>query len=349
MKTAREIYYKLANIPVLGSLCVYVAPVFKRLFEKKQFRKKASLEERLAMKERRCRQLRLQLKNLMAENKRNFPLASVIVCTNGRPEFARQILGDILRQNYPFFEVIFVLGPDRAQTEKLLTEAKGDIEILYCDEMNISKSRNIGIKKAKGELLAFLDDDVRVAHDWLFELLTPFADQKISAVGGFIRDCSGKTWQSRVTISDRFGDIKYYSSSWAAEKVEGSPDSWGKRQFYSPTGTNMAIRKNAIMKIGGFDEAYTWHLDETDVMARLTDAGESITFSEQAEIIHLKQPQKRQSWDSLEKRAESKERFIKTHAVPVYGEEQGKKRFLAYKNYLKIINKLPDDFRKDCS
>ncbi len=84
------------------------------------------------------------------------------------------------------------------------------------------------------------------------------------------------------TVCDRYGEARHYAG---APEVETDDES-----FLSPTGTNFSARRENLLALGGFDEAYVWFLDETDVCIRMHDRGWKIAFQPDAEIHHKSEP-----------------------------------------------------------
>ncbi len=145
-----------------------------------------------------------------------------------------------------------------------LSPSISKVRIALCSEANLYTSRNIAVAIAAGEIVAFLDDDAIPEPDWLNLLIERFADPKVAAVGGFIRDHTGVKFQYRNVIGNRFADVRHSSDVEAPR----SPD-----EYPSPTGTNIAIRRDVLVEMGGFDEHFSYFLDETDINLRLHEDG----------------------------------------------------------------------------
>jgi len=121
-------------------------------------------------------------------------------------------------------------------------------------------------------------------------LVTAFERPEVAAAGGFIRDHTGVNYQARYVVCDRFGDNFGFDRR-EDIKLEGrGPEEWGTDYYTALTGTNSAFRRDILAQIGGFDEAFVYFLDETDVLMRLVDAGYELVCLEGAEIHHKYAP-----------------------------------------------------------
>lgn len=202
---------------------------------------------------------------------------SVIINTLDRAAQLERTLLALGQLRYPAFEVVVVHGPCRDNTAEVLNRFAPAIRVGACPAANLAMSRNIGIAMARGDIVAFLDDDAIPEPDWLDLLAPGFADPKVGGAGGFIRDRDGVRFQHRVIVADRLGEAGQFPTL---------PADLGPNRYFSPTGTNVAVRREALLSIGGFDEEYAYFLDETDVNLRLVEAGWRLVSIPAAEVHH---------------------------------------------------------------
>jgi glycogen synthase len=202
---------------------------------------------------------------------------SVVINTLDRADQLERTLESLAQLRYPAFEVVVVHGPCRDRTQAVLARFSHAIRIGACAHANLALSRNIGLGLAQGDVVAFLDDDAIPEPDWLDRLAPAFADPTVGGAGGFIRDRDGVRFQHRAIVADRLGE---------AESLSALPPELPAGRYFSPTGTNVALRRAALLAIGGFDEEYAYFLDETDVNLRLTDAGWRLVSVPEAEVHH---------------------------------------------------------------
>ncbi|MFA4646566.1 glycosyltransferase [Pyrococcus kukulkanii] len=92
------------------------------------------------------------------------PTVSVIIPTYKRNELLKRAIDSVLDQGFDDFEVIIVDGARSEETRELV-RSYGDGRIRYVPQKGrgIANARNLGVKKARGEYIAFLDDD----DEWL--------------------------------------------------------------------------------------------------------------------------------------------------------------------------------------
>jgi glycogen synthase len=204
-------------------------------------------------------------------------MVSVIINTLDRADSLDCTLSSLNQLRYPNFEVILVRGPCVDHTNEIIAKHLSKVRIALCSEANLATSRNIAVAIAAGEIVAFLDDDAIPEPDWLNLLIERFADPRVAAVGGFIRDHTGVKFQYRNVIGNRFADVRHSSDV----EEPRLPD-----EYPSPTGTNIAIRRDILIGMGGFDEHYSYFLDETDINLRLHENGWRIYLIPEAQVHH---------------------------------------------------------------
>ncbi|MDM0033288.1 glycosyltransferase [Variovorax sp. J22P271] len=179
------------------------------------------------------------------------------------------------------FEVIVVNGPSTDESDEVIARWQGSIRSASCPLANLSVSRNIGICMARGDVVAFIDDDAIPEPEWLMHLAGAYADPQVGAVGGHVFDHTGYAFQYRYGLVDRFGTADLSPAG-------ATPHLCYPKSFRFPhlLGTNSSFRTSALLEIGGFDEEYEYFLDETDVCLRIVDAGYMIVQLPNAYVHH---------------------------------------------------------------
>jgi len=221
---------------------------------------------------------------------------SVVINTYNRAASLRKTLDGMERLDHRNFEVVVVNGPSRDDTEAVLADYAGRIKVGRCPARNLSLSRNIGIRLAAGELIAFTDDDAYPDPAWLDEVAAGFADEETAAAGGPVYDHTGAHLQSKYIVVNRIGMGHSVSDPPNPTMLLARP--FGAR-FVTLIGVNSMFRRDRLVAIGGFDEMYDYFLDETDVCVRLLDAGWIVRALDNGFVYHKYLPSERRNEDRV--------------------------------------------------
>lgn len=209
------------------------------------------------------------------------PPVSVIIVSRGRPDLlCRAILG-VSQLDYAPFELIVVACPEGIQAVQNQSLAPHIKTVLF-DDPNISAARNLGIDQAAGDIIAFIDDDAVPEPQWLRELVAPFETPEIAATGGYVIARNGLSyqWKARSLSGDGFtSDLELTSDL----PVMFDPAEMGA---IKTEGTNMALRRDVLEKLGGFDPAFSFYMDESDINMRIAAAGLWTALVPRARVHH---------------------------------------------------------------
>ena len=183
------------------------------------------------------------------------------------------------------FEVIVVNGPSTDNSGEVISSWLPKIRAGTCDVANLSVSRNIGICMARGDIVAFIDDDAIPEPEWLTQLAEAYSAPIVGAVGGLVYNHTGYDIQYRYCLVDRFGNADLSLPGPTPHLSFPKSD-----RFPHLLGCNSSFRRSALLEIGGFDEEYEYFLDETDVCLRIVDAGYIIAQLPSAYVHHKYAP-----------------------------------------------------------
>jgi hypothetical protein len=193
---------------------------------------------------------------------------SVVICTLNRADGLDATLRSLVHQRHADIEVVVVNGPSTDRTLDVLEPWRPQIKLAHCPVANLSISRNIGIRAAAGEIVAFIDDDALPEFDWLTQALPAFDDPEVAGVGGIVFDHTGMDLQYRYSAANRFAETESRATRPFDEDCVP-----GAFRFPYLQGTNALFKRTALEEVGGFDEVFDYYLDETDLCCRLVDAG----------------------------------------------------------------------------
>jgi glycosyltransferase involved in cell wall biosynthesis len=209
----------------------------------------------------------------------DLPFVSVIVPTMNRKRYLQASLESLNHLDYPKskIEIIVVDGGSTDGTNQMVSKFFKNTQIIVEKRDGISIARNTGGKNAKGDILAFTDDDCVVDKDWIRNIVTAFRDDKVGAAGG----------PNILLHPDLF-----------PQKFINSPTlgifSLGDKKILVDflITANFAIR-HTVFKSIKFDELYgrrktaiyKWE-EDTEICQRLTDAGYKLAYLPLAKVYH---------------------------------------------------------------
>lgn len=188
------------------------------------------------------------------------PFVSVVIPTHNRPDRIQSCLRTLLALNYPNYEIVVVdnapSGPETAQYIQQTYAHHPQIRYVREDRVGGSWARNCGISAAKGEIVAFADDDIVVDSHWLTAMVKAFTVvDDVACVTGLLLPLELET-PAQFWIEEyggfskgfrrRIFDMKKYHP-----KTPLHPYTAG--QF--GTGACMAFTASFLHRVGGFDIA----------------------------------------------------------------------------------------------
>lgn len=218
-------------------------------------------------------------------------MISVILCTYNRCASLASALESVLVSILPSaveWEIVCVDNNSKDQTREIVEDAilrhPGRARYLFEGRQGKSHALNLGIREARGEVLAFMDDDVTVEPNWLHSLTTPLRAPEWAGVGGRILPAQAIT-----------------APSWLA--LEGPQSMAGMLALFdlgdqacemhrAPFGTNMAFRKSMFEKYGGFltnmgpCPGSEMRNEDIEFAERLFAGGERLWYEPSAIVYH---------------------------------------------------------------
>lgn len=209
--------------------------------------------------------------------------SSVVVVSRHRADLLKRCLSWLFHQDHPDFEVMVVADP-----ASLATCADLPVKRIASDAANIAVARNLGIAASAGQVIAFIDDDAVPVPVWLSRLSAPFSDPAVVAATGWTRGPDALRWQARGQRIDASGRVTDISADGDAPLLVPADPA----HPVSTIGTNCAFRADALRDIGGFDPAFAYYLDESDVNMRMARAwpGRLTAIVPRAQVIHAMAP-----------------------------------------------------------
>lgn len=217
---------------------------------------------------------------------------SVVLCTYNRSESLRKALDSVAASTFSDsleWEVLVVDNNSSDGTREVVEDCchrhPGRLRYLFEPQQGKSHALNAAITEARGNILAFMDDDVTVEPTWLDRLTATLRDSEYAGAGGRIlpaRDFSPPGWLALE------GPYSMGGALYAQFDFGDKPRDLDQ----PPYGTNMAFRKEVFDRYGGFRTdlgprpGSEIRCEDTEFGDRLMRAGERLRYEPAAVVYH---------------------------------------------------------------
>jgi GT2 family glycosyltransferase len=252
------------------------------------------------------------------------PSAAVVVCTasHERTELVLDCVESILRGTRRPEELFVVVDRNPTLAARLASRLPEPVRLLETAELTgLSHARNAGVRAARADVVAFVDDDVTVDAGWLSSVIETFAgDASVLGVGGPIEPRWGA---DRRWLCDEL--LWIVGCTYGGHRRDAGP-------IRNPIGANMAFRRPELVAVGGFAAAFGKRgntlgtCEETELSLRLerAEGPGRIRYVPGARVRHFVPPA-RISWRLLVRRSLSeglaKGRLRRMYSAAALGSE----------------------------
>jgi len=204
---------------------------------------------------------------------------SVVIPTYNNADFVNRAIKSLFDQTYPKnkYEIIIVDDGSTDNTrqciELLQRQSPCNLRYLFQENKGPSAARNLGIRNASGDIIAFSDADCLPSKVWLEAIVKGYEDKDDSIAG------IGGTIKAVPTVSK----VSQYC---AYAKMNERPKIDKTGIVYLITG-NASFRKECLQLVGGFDERYNFPGGEDpDLCYRLKKLGYFFRYASNAVVYN---------------------------------------------------------------
>ncbi|MBI5228636.1 glycosyltransferase [Candidatus Micrarchaeota archaeon] len=202
------------------------------------------------------------------------PFFSIVIPLKEPNDYLKEAVEHCLQLDYKDYEILVL--PNQPAKIKGVRVVPTYTKILPAEK------RDIALRHAKGDVLAFLDDDAFPRKDWLKNAAKYFSDSDVAAIGGpALTPPSDSLFQKAggYVLGSRMGGGSYTYRYLPEEKRE--VDDY-------PT-VNLFVRKSVFKKIGGFDTKY-WPGEDTKLCLDIVGLGKKIVYAPDVVVYHHRRP-----------------------------------------------------------
>ncbi len=227
-----------------------------------------------------------------------YPFVSVVIPTYNAEAFINQALKSVLKTNYPHFEIVIADDRSTDNTIKVIQQHFSKNPKIHIYRNRIKKlaagTRNVGITKSQGPLIALLDHDIEVDPGWLKEMVIVMNKySECGVVQGKVMDIKNRQiiQHAGVKIHASLGWVIPVGFGLSGKKFFTKE----KQAFANATG--LLFKKSVWKKVGGFDEMLEINTDDWDFNWRTNLYGFKHYFAPRSITYHWsKTQQTRDAW-----------------------------------------------------
>jgi mycofactocin glycosyltransferase len=203
------------------------------------------------------------------------PMISVIIPVQNRPDEIRACIEALLRLDYPRekLEILVVDDASTDHTPEVVSEFPVTL-IRLPKNKQAPFCRNLGARRASGEILAFIDSDCLASPSWLKKLVPVFIDRSVAAVGGKVD-----------SYDDGKGLDRYEQVMSSLNRGDGPRRSSKQDPFFYVPSCNLLVRKKVFLSVGGFREELVVG-EDVDLCWRLQDQGHPLEYRPVGTVYH---------------------------------------------------------------
>lgn len=206
------------------------------------------------------------------------PTITVAICTKDHPAELRRCLASCEAVRGDALEILVV---DNGSAGTATREAAESFGVRYVREETpgLAAARNAAVAAAKGDVVAFTDDDCEVDRQFVAELRRAYDADDIGCVTGraipssaanpveqLVATYLGDGGEREITISMKDTGWRYHAASIGR-------------------GANMSLRKELLQRIGGFPRLFSSSADDYYIFVAVLRAGARIRYTPRAIVV----------------------------------------------------------------
>lgn len=212
-------------------------------------------------------------------------LVSVIIVNYNGRVFLEKCISSLLVQSYPAVEIVLVdNGSCDGSIEYVKKEFPSVKIIANRENLGFAKGNNIGIKAAKGKLIATVNNDTVVVSTWVEELVKAInSDENVGM-------CASKMlfMKNPELINSTGICISRSGACWDRGMFERDKGQYKSiEEVFGPCGGGAMYRKSMLDEIGLFDEDFFAYMEDADLAFRGRLAGWKCLYVPKAVVYHV--------------------------------------------------------------
>lgn len=226
------------------------------------------------------------------------PTATVAICTRERPDDLRRALGAVCALRGQEHDVLVVDNAPATDATRRVAQDFPRVRYVCEPARGLNAARNRALREARGQVVAFTDDDAVPEPEWLQSLLTNFGDPRVLCVTGLTLPLELET-----EAQELFERHCPFERGFRRRMFDGQRDN---PLHVGPVGAgaNMALRRSVLARVGMFDERLDGGMPtrsggDHEMFARILASGYRIVYDPAAVSWHRHRRTKQELIDTV--------------------------------------------------
>ncbi len=232
------------------------------------------------------------------------PQLSILICSYNRAQLTQLVLEDLQTQFRDFqhkddIEIIFIDNNSKDNTKEVVMSFQNTLALKYFMEarQGIGFARNRAEQEASGKLLAYLDDDIRLANDWLeqtYAIAKTITDSQVICYGARVISQWDLPIPSWVKLEGAFAiSQSVFPGHDYGKQQQTYPFTYKGIKVHNPLGACMLFTKNIFNQYAGFREDLgvgtadgSYLHEDTEFFRYLINNHVSMLYAPQVQVFH---------------------------------------------------------------
>ena len=208
----------------------------------------------------------------------SLPTVSVIIPVRNNEETIEDLLESLMNLDYPKDKVEFIIVDGQSTDNTVSIASKYPVKILEEPGLGPNYARSIGVEASTGEILAFTDGDCIVPKHWIKVIVENLSNPEVGCVGGSVY--ADKSLENNIYATYADKSVMRVMPLAKKKEVLSEPEVFKHLAF-----CNMAIKREALDKIGGLDTALKT-FEDVDTVQSICEAGYKMVLDPEMYVWH---------------------------------------------------------------
>lgn len=197
------------------------------------------------------------------------PIVSLVVCAYNEEKYIGSCLESAIAHSHGMLAEILVVDNASTDSTREVAERYPLVRVVSETSKGLTKARQKGLLEARGDIVLYIDADTELSADWIPKMIKKYqSDERTVCVSGIYR-------YKEAAVATNIGVWMYWHIFAAVTYLFTR---------YMVVGGNFAVKKKAMLQIGGFDQTIEFYGEDTDIARRLHTVGK-VVFSTRMNVL----------------------------------------------------------------